>query len=89
MYLRAEQKDPNESRHKLAQVQERPYRVLKTGDKIVVIEKWVCSVENVSLQLVELDQNPVLKEWVDEIRKPTKVKDKDKKYPTKEDSDIK
>lgn len=77
VYLRVERKDRNETHHKVMQVAEGPYHVMETDYKTAVIEKVDRFVEKVFRSRAVLVPKPKLKEEMEEILKPTSVKDND------------
>lgn len=54
VYLRFERKEPNEHRHQHGSIVEGPYKVKRTDEKAVVLEKTDRSVEKVSSPRVVL-----------------------------------
>ena len=66
VFLRVEQKNQKDYRHKLAPIAEGPFLVIKTDKNTVVIERSHRSVEKVSRSRVVLATKPKTKEEVDQ-----------------------
>ena len=83
VYLRVERRNPDEHRQKLAPIAEGPYKVNKTDEHTIVIERPKRTVDKVSRSRVVLAPTPKTDEEMQEILKPSTAKTTDAEYPTK------